>query len=157
MDDSDNRRILIDADGCPVVDITIRLAKECCVECLILCDTSHAFVREGAETLTFSKGADSVDFALVNMINSGDIVITQDYGLAAMCLARNATVLNQDGKVYSADNIDGLLNVRHISRKVRSSGGRFKGPPKRTPEQDEQFRVSLRRILEHNTNEVQAE
>ena len=83
-------RILIDADGCPVVDIAVQTAKENCIECIILCDTSHVFEKEGAATVTVSKGADSVDFALVNMIQPGDIVVTQDYGLAAMCLARKA-------------------------------------------------------------------
>ena len=57
---------------------------------LILCDTAHLIEREGASTLTFAKGKDSVDFALVNLLHSGDIVITQDYGLAAMCLAKKA-------------------------------------------------------------------
>lgn len=73
-------RILIDADGCPVVDIAVRLATKTGLECLILCDTSHVFDKPGAKTLTFSKGADSVDFALVNLVKPGDIVITQDYG-----------------------------------------------------------------------------
>lgn len=90
-------RILVDADGRPVVDSTIVLAKAHHIECLLLCDTSHVFERDGARTLTFSKGADSVDFALVNLVQSGDLVVTQDYGLAAMCLARNAVVLSQDG------------------------------------------------------------
>ena len=65
-------KILIDADGCPVVDVTIGIAKRYGVECLILCDTSHIFERTGAKTLTFSRGTDSVDFALVNMVKSGD-------------------------------------------------------------------------------------
>lgn len=81
-------QILIDADGCPVVDLTISIAREHQLECLIFCDTSHVFEKAGAKTLTFSKGADSVDFALVNRVQRNDLVITQDYGLAAMCLSR---------------------------------------------------------------------
>lgn len=99
-------RILVDADGCPVVDSTIALANAHKIECLLLCDTSHVFERDGAKTLTFSKGADSMDFALVNLVQPGDVVVTQDYDLAAMCLVRNAVVLNQDGTEYTADNID---------------------------------------------------
>ena len=79
--------ILIDADGCPVVDLTVRIGRSHGVPMKILCDTAHRIEREGAETLVFDKGADSVDFALVNRITPGDIVITQDYGLATMCLA----------------------------------------------------------------------
>lgn len=140
-------RILVDADGCPVVNITITLASKYSLECLLLCDTSHILEREGAKTLTFSKGADSVDFALVNLVKAGDIVITQDYGLAAMCLARNAVVLNQDGMEYTTDNIDALLLQRHTAKKIRNAGGRLKGPGKRSPEQDAAFRDKLAELL----------
>lgn len=143
-------RILIDADGCPVVDIAVETAKENSIECIILCDTSHVFEKEGATTVTVSKGADSVDFALVNMVQNGDIVITQDYGLAAMCLARNATTLSQDGKVYDDNNIDGLLLARHNSKKIRMAGGRTKGPSKRTAGQDDCFRNTLRNLITQN-------
>ncbi len=132
-------KILIDADGCPVVDNAVRIAKAHQVECLILCDTAHYFEKDGAQTLVFSKGADSVDFALVNRVAPGDIVITQDYGLAAMCLAKRAVILNQNGMQYTEDNIDALLLARHTARKIRSAGGRLKGPHKRTAEQDQQF------------------
>ena len=115
-------RLLIDADGCPVVNIAVSIASENRIECLILCDTSHEFEKRGAKTLTFSKGADSVDFALVNLLCPGDVVVTQDYGLAAMCLARKARVLSQDGMEYTADNIDGLLLARHTAKKIRNAG-----------------------------------
>ncbi|MPN12160.1 hypothetical protein SDC9_159472 [bioreactor metagenome] len=141
-------KILIDADGCPVVDLTVRMAREHKIDCLILCDTSHVFEKDGAVTLTFSKGADSVDFALVNRVSAGDLVVTQDYGLAAMCLARNAVVLNQDGMEYTADNIDALLLARHTAQKIRSSGGRLKGLPKRTAVLDQEFKTALTRLLQ---------
>ena len=60
-------KILIDADACPVVDITVALAQEFEKRCIIICDTAHYIVRDGAETITAEKGADSVDFRLVNM------------------------------------------------------------------------------------------
>ena len=115
-------RIYIDADGCPVVDSTLRLAAAHRVETVILCDTSHEIQRPGVQTVTVSKGADSVDFALVNRLAPGDVVITQDYGLAAMCLAKRAKVLHQDGMRYSPDNIDALLLARHTAR--NPAGGR---------------------------------
>ena len=94
--------VLIDADGYPVVDLTIRICRAHGVPVLILCDTAHRIERDGAETMVFNKGVDSVDFALVNRVRPGDIVITQDYGLAAMCLSRRARVLNQNGLKYTA-------------------------------------------------------
>ena len=141
-------KVLIDADGCPVVDIILRLCRKHGVPCLILCDTAHEFHREGAETLVFDKGVDSVDYALVNRIDPGDVVITQDYGLASMCLARKARVLHQDGWEYTLDNIDALLLVRHDSRKLRAAGGRMKGPKKRTQDQKVTFEAALNKILQ---------
>lgn len=140
-------RILIDADGCPVVNQAIRLGNRAGLEVILLCDTSHVFQREGARTITVSKGADSVDFALVNLLEPGDVAVTQDYGLAAMCLARRARVLHQDGHEYTPENIDGLLAFRHEARKLRRAGGRTRGPAKRTPAQDEAFRALLARVL----------
>ena len=140
-------KIYIDADGCPVVDLTIKIAKEYGVECIILCDTSHEFYREGIQTITVSKGADSVDFALVNRIEKGDVAVTQDYGLAAMCLAKGAIPIRQDGVVYTGDNIDALLLARHTAKKIRRSGGRLHGASKRTSEEDMKFQESLERIL----------
>lgn len=139
--------VLIDADGCPVVDLTIRICRACSVPVLILCDTAHRIERDGVETMVFDKGADSVDFALVNRVRPGDVVITQDYGLAAMCLSRRARVLNQNGLEYTADNIDGLLEQRHHSKKLLRAGKHLKGPAKRTKEQDEAFGETLERML----------
>lgn len=143
-------KLLIDADGCPVVDIAIRLCKQWALPCLVLCDTAHEFHRDGAETLVFGKGADSVDYALVNRVLPGDIVVTQDYGLASMCLARKARVLHQDGWEYTLDNIDALLLVRHDSRKHRAAGNRMKGPKKRTAQQDNAFSQALSKLIQHS-------
>lgn len=140
-------KIYIDADGCPVVRLTINIAKKYDIQTLILCDTSHEYNIEGVQTLVFSKGADSVDFALVNMLQKGDIVITQDYGLAAMCLAKNAIALNQNGIEYTSFNIDSMLMARHTAKKIRNSGGRLKGASKRTKSQDEAFEKLLIEVL----------
>lgn len=140
--------IFIDADGCPVVDLTLKIARELEIPVLLICDTSHQFEREGAQTITVSKGADSADFALVNRVAPGDVVVTQDYGLAAMCLAKRALPLNQDGMVYTNENMDALLQFRHTARKIRNAGGRLKGNAKRDRAvQDKAFADALRKIL----------
>ena len=141
-------KVLIDADACPVVDIAARLCAKGGIPCLLLCATAHAVYREDAETLIFDKGADSVDFALVNRACPGDIVITQDYGLASMCLGRNARVLHQDGWEYTLDNISGLMEQRHANKKHRLAGGRTKGPSKRTRQQDEAFAKAFQQMLQ---------
>ena len=139
--------VFIDADGCPVVDITVRLSKQAGIPCVIICDTSHVFEKDGAKTVTVSKGNDSADFVLVNMIQKGDIVVTQDYGLAAMCLARGAVPVSQDGMIYSDSNMDALLLQRHTAKKIRMAGGRLRGPSKRTSEQNQAFERTLRKLL----------
>ena len=141
-------RVFIDADGCPVVDITVRLCEKYGVACLLLCDTAHEFHREGVTTLVFDKGADSVDYAIANRVSSGDIVITQDYGLASMCLAKKARVLHQDGWEYTVYNIDALLFERHEARKYRASGGRTKGAGKRTEARNRAFEQALQAMLQ---------
>ena len=139
--------ILIDADGCPVVDLTLQIAKRFSVPVIILCDTSHQIGREGAQTLVFDKGADSVDFALVNRVKTGDIVVTQDYGLASMCLAKCARVLNQNGLEYTADNINTLLLRRYENKKLLRAGKHPKGSAKRSKVQDEAFITILTNIF----------
>ena len=141
-------KVLIDADACPVVDIAVTLCRKQGVSCLLLCDTAHTCYRDGAETLIFDKGADSVDFALVNRVCPGDIVITQDYGLASMCLGRKARILHQDGWEYTFDNISGLMEQRHAAKKHRLAGGRTKGPGKRTKAQDVAFEAAFQQLLQ---------
>lgn len=145
-------KILIDADGCPVVDAAVKIAQENKIECIIICDTSHSFQKEGAKTITVSKGPDSVDFALVNMVQAGDIVITQDYGLAAMCMARRAVPISQNGMIYDNDNIDSLLMARHTAKKIREAGGRLKGNKKRQESANVEFEEKLRMLIA-NINE----
>lgn len=141
-------KVLIDADACPVTGIAVNLCKRFSVPCVLLCDTAHTIYKDGAETLVFDKGSDSVDFALVNRTAPGDIVITQDYGLASMCLGRGVRVLHQDGWEYTMDNISGLMEQRHIAKKHRMAGGRIKGPAKRTKAQDIAFEKSFQHLLQ---------
>lgn len=140
--------VLIDADACPVVDIAVSLCREFNVPCILLCDTAHTLHQDGAATLIFDKGADSVDFALVNRVSPGDIVITQDYGLASMCLTKRAYVLHQDGWAYTEANISGLLEQRHAARRFRAAGGRTKGPSKRTQAQNKAFSLAFQTLLQ---------
>ena len=140
-------RIFIDADGCPVVDLTIDIAKRHDIPVTAVCDTAHEFTGRGIEVITVEKGADSADFALINRLHAGDIAVTQDYGVAAMCLAKKAYAINQNGLVYSADNIGSLLESRHMVKKLRRSGKHLKGPKKRTSEQDRDFAHALEKLI----------
>ena len=140
-------KILIDADGCPVVRLTISVAKEYGIQAVIFCDTSHEFHEDGVKTVTVDKGADSADFKIVNCMDAGDLVVTQDYGLAAMVLSKNGIALTQNGLEITSANIDSLLASRYAAKKARMSKKHLKGPPKSIDEQDTAFERALRRIL----------
>ncbi len=145
-------KVLIDADGCPVVDLAISVSSQYEMETILYCDTSHRIERENAITIIVPKGPDSVDFKLVNAVTKHSIVVTQDYGLAAMCLARGAYVLDQNGREMNSENIDQLLSFRFESAKIRRTGGRTKGPKKRTKENNISFEKKFRQICERVVN-----
>lgn len=140
-------KILIDADGCPVVKSATQIAKENNIEVIIFCDTSHIINSDYAKIVTVSKGADSADFALANQIESGDIAITQDYGLAAMVLAKGGRPITQNGLIITDLNLTMLLTSRYESKKARMSGAHLKGPKKRTAQNDSEFAKSLKSMI----------
>ena len=140
-------KILIDADGCPVVKQATQIAKESNIEVVIFCDTSHIINSDYAQIITVSKGADSVDFALVNEVKSDDIVVTQDYGLAAMVLSKGGKAITQNGMIISDSNLELLLTSRYESKKARMSGAHLKGPKKRTAQNDEEFIKSFKSLI----------
>lgn len=141
-------KVLIDGDGCPVISLVTDIAKDYGIDVTIFCDTAHYIETIDAKVIMVSKGSDAVDFRLVNEVRAGDILVTQDYGLAAMGLARGARPINQNGLLYTNENIEQLLFTRHIGKEIRRKGGRTKGPRKRTKEQDEAFTRSFRDLLE---------
>ena len=143
-------KILIDADGCPVVDITVNTACEYGLEAVIIADTAHSFNSSYAKVITVDKGADSVDFRLVNMVEPGDIAVTQVYGIAAMVIPKKGVPLRQDGLIYDEYNIDSLLLARHTAKKISRAGGRLHGSSKRSPDDDKAFLKSLCEIIMKN-------
>lgn len=143
-------QILIDADACPVVRNTEQIAKENNIPITLLCDTNHVMHSDYSEIKVIGAGADAVDFALVSICKKGDIVVTQDYGVAAMALGKGAHGIHQSGKWYTNDNIDQMLLERHLAKKARMGKGkhRLKGPTKRTKEDDERYEQSLKALIQ---------
>ncbi|MCI5918183.1 MAG: YaiI/YqxD family protein [Roseburia sp.] len=143
--------IYVDADACPVVGIVEKIAKENEIPCTLLCDTNHILRSEYAEVKIIGAGADAVDYALINLCHKGDIVVSQDYGVAAMALGKGAYAIHQSGKWYTNENIDQMLMERHMAKKARMSKRQkthLKGPSKRTEEDDKRFADSFRRLVE---------
>ncbi len=142
--------IYVDADACPVVRIIERLAKERGLPVTLLCDTNHVLNSDYSEVKVIGAGADAVDFALVNLCIKGDVVVTQDYGVAAMALGKGACAIHHSGRRYTQENIDQLLFERHLAKKARSGKGKhhLKGPSKRTSEDDKRFEEAFARLLD---------
>lgn len=145
-------KILVDADACPVKNIIERTAKKFGIPVVMFIDSSHILSSEYSEIVTVGQGKDAVDIALINRAEPGDIVVTQDYGVAALALGKGAYAVNNFGTVFSDKNIDQMLFERHISAKIRRSGGRLCGFHKRTKKNDEQFEQSLVRLIEKLLN-----
>ncbi len=147
-------KIIVDADACPVTRIVEKIAKEFQIPVTLISDTSHIIESDYCEIITVDKGSDSADFKIITIGNRGDIVITQDYGVAAMSLGKGMYCIHQSGKEYTNDNIDGLLAVRHIKKKARNSSGKkhfSSSIPKRTIEDDETFTIKFKELLERLT------
>ena len=142
-------RIYVDADACPVVKIVENIAKEYGIPVTLLCDTNHIINSEYSEVIIVGSGADAVDFKLISLCNKGDIVVSQDYGVAAMALGKQAYAIHQSGKWYTNEIIDQLLMKRHLAKKARRSNSRnhLKGPRKRTDEDDKRFVESFRTLI----------
>lgn len=140
-------KILVDADACPVKEIVVRMAKARGVPVIMVIDTSHELEDGYSKVITVDKGIDSADYAVAGLASRDDIVVTQDYGLAAMALAKGAKAINQDGLIYTDSNIDQLLTRRYVGQKLRRGGIRTKGPKKRTKGDDERFESSFGRML----------
>lgn len=142
-------KIFVDADACPVVRIVEKIAKKYGIEVTLLCDTNHILSSDYSEVKVISAGADAVDFALVNLISKGDIAVTQDYGVASMVLGKGGFCIHQSGKLFSDDNIGGLLMDRHLAKKARMSKSKhhLKGPKKRTKEDDVRFERAFEDLI----------
>ena len=146
--------VYVDADACPVTRIAEDIARRHGVPVTLLCDTNHVLTSDYSAVKVIGAGADAVDFALINLCRRGDIVITQDYGVAALALGKGAKAIHQSGKWYTDGNIDGLLMERHLAKKARRSGKHhLKGPARRTEEDDRRFAESLERMIREAAEE----
>ena len=142
-------KIFVDADACPVVGIVEELAKKYTILVTLLCDTNHVISSDYSEVIVVGAGSDAVDYKLISICHKGDMVVSQDYGVAAMALGKGAYAIHQSGKWYTNENIDQMLMERHLNKKTRraSQKNHLKGPKKRTAEDDEHFRESFEKMI----------
>lgn len=141
--------IYVDADACPVTDIIEEIGKKYNIPVTLLCDTNHVLHSDYGEVIVVGAGADAVDYKLISLCHKGDIVVSQDYGVAAMALGKGAFAIHPLGRWYTDENIDQMLMERHLNKKARRSSHKnhTKGPRKRTQEDDERFWKSFEKMV----------
>ena len=160
-------QIFVDADACPVVDIVETIAEKYNISTTLLCDTNHILYSDYSDVIVVGAGVDAVDYKLISICHKGDVVVSQDYGVAAMALGKGAYAIHQSGKWYTDENIDRMLMERHLNKKARrgSAKNHIKGRTmsgghrlcadrsgsgdqrKRTNEDDERFAQSFEKLI----------
>jgi uncharacterized protein YaiI (UPF0178 family) len=142
--------VFIDADACPVTREAISIARAHGARVMLVADSNTAlskYVRPGVEATSVSQGRDAADFAIVGMLEAGDVVVTQDIGVAAMALGRGASAVSPRGRIFYLATIDAEMELRHAEARHRRAGGRTGGPRAFTDEDREHFEASLTRLL----------
>ncbi|WP_294152623.1 YaiI/YqxD family protein [uncultured Clostridium sp.] len=136
-------KIIIDGDASPGISIIEKIAESYKIPVIIFCDIHHFIQSDYSMVRIVDSGFQSVDMYVANETKANDIVISQDYGVAAICLSKKAAVMNTKGYIYNNDNIERLLEERHIYQKIRKGGGRTANPKKRTSEDDDRLKKNL--------------
>lgn len=146
-------KIYVDADACPVKQAVIDLASKYQLNAVFIFSISHSGnlklnkERKNIEFVMVDNVSQAADMAIINRVNSEDIVITGDFGLASIVLSKKAAVISHSGNIFDESTIDKLLFERHLSAFIRNSGGRVKGPAKREKQENDKFRNVLESVI----------
>lgn len=141
-------RIIVDADACPVKNIIDIEAKKRNIPVIMVSNINHNITSEYAEVIWVDDTAEAADFAIINMLQPEDLVVTQDYGLASLVLGKKAQAISPLGMVYDLNNIDSLLMQRHINAKARKAGIKTSNPKKRKGIDDEKFKNNFNKLID---------
>lgn len=140
-------RLIIDGDATPSREKLIALAKKYNIPVLIYCDMSHMIISDYADVILCDTGYQSVDEKIINHLKKGDLLVTQDYGLAALALSLNAIVFHPNGLEYTKEEIDLLLHSRYTNSKLRRQKKRVSGPKKRTKLEEQRLLDSIEKKM----------
>lgn len=143
--------IYVDADACPVKDSIISIAQDAEIPVVLVKSFSHFSnddKKPGVETIYVDTGAEAADYRIMKLARKGDIIVTQDYGLASLGLAKGCIVLHHKGFTYTNENIDQLLQTRYVSAMARKAGKKTKGPKALTTEDKIKFSELFKKTIE---------
>ena len=146
-------KIIVDGDACPGISIITKIAKEYGLDVIIYCDINHYITVDYGEVRVVDSGFQSADMKVVNECTTGDIIISQDYGVAAICLGKKADVISPKGYIYTNENITAMLEQRHLSQRIRRGGGKTPNTKKRTIEDDNRLEKNLSYLLKNKNIE----
>lgn len=146
-------KIIVDADACPkgVLQACLQKGLQYNVEVWTIASFNHNILSD--HHIIVGNASQETDLKVLNLTHGGDVIITQDWGLAAMILGKGAKCMSPDGREYQSHTMDFMLEERELKAKYRRSGGRTKGPKKRTAESDKKFAANLERILQQGKDQ----
>lgn len=140
-------RIIVDADACPVKEAIVKIANQHHLSVIMVSSTEHLISTPGTEIVMVDNHSQSADIYIANQCQSGDIVVTQDYGLAAIVMARGASAINLFGNTYTDDNIDQLLMQRYLNQKARKAREKTSKTSPRTREDNNSFEIGFKKLI----------
>lgn len=141
-------RIIIDGDSCPVINIIEKVSREYNIEAILFCSYCHIpNEKYNMEYKIVDSEPQAADMEIINFIDKDDIIVTQDYGLAALVLSKGASAISTNGYIYLNEKMDILLYNRHLSAEIRKMKGRVKGPPKRKESDNFKFEQNLIKLI----------
>ena len=142
-------KIFIDGDGCPVKGLIDVIAKRYAIQVMLVTSVAHFTSRQykSFKTIMVDNVPQAADIAIINRVERGDIVVTQDFGLASMVLNKKAMAISFTGRIYETEKMDTMLFQRYLAQKIKRGGGSIKGPSKRTRLDDERFEKNLIKLI----------
>lgn len=140
-------RIIVDADACPVKELIEKQARPYRIKVIMVANYSHQISSGYAETVMVDRDSQAADIYIANLTEAGDLIVTQDYGLASIVLGKGAKAIHPSGRLYTAENIDTLLMQRYLNTKSRLAGEKQINPKKRNTNDDRRFEHNLALII----------
>lgn len=149
-------KIIIDADACPknVLKYTLDIGKKNFIKVVSVASFNHNI--DSDLHIIVGNASQEADLKIINISESGDIIITQDWGLAAVVLSKNAAAISPSGIEYLADKMTFMLEEREMKAKFRREGGRTRGPSKRTDQDDIHYARTLEKVIQRLVNKYPA-
>ncbi|WP_212508608.1 YaiI/YqxD family protein [Litoribacterium kuwaitense] len=139
--------IYVDADACPVKHEIQQVARSFAIDVFLVASYAHYSPSRVGKWKYVDSTKESADLYIVNHVHTGDIVITDDYGLSSLLVPRNVYVLTSRGKTIHEGNIDTYLEQRFLAQKARNAGYRTKGPSALKKEDKQKFVERLQALL----------